>query len=174
MSPEAQNAFAECRAFYRDTVLPPHILSLYQVGILFREPTFCDTTYKFGGFTAQHRYLIISASARCIDAFSEHPEWGLCLWQTGRIFKIIAVHKSSKHTQITLLEIPDQFRSEFTTSQLSEMEQQFAVQAAEQFKAALQSPSLPEHQTRLWLDCLELPVGIDDNGSFFECWQHGT
>jgi len=174
MLPEAQIAFAECGAFYRDTVLSPEVLSLYRVGVLFREPTFCDTTYKFGGFAAPHRYLIFSSNARCVDAISEHPEWGLCLWQTGRIFKVISRVQSIQHVQITLLEIPERLRQEFTTPELSELEQRFAQQAHEQFQAALKISPLPEHQTRLWLDRLEFPVGVDDNGQFFEFWQYGT
>lgn len=124
-------------------------------------------------FAAPHRYLIISANARCIDALSEHPEWGLCLWQVGRIFKVIDRQESSERAQITLLEVPEELREEFTTAHLSELEQRFADQATKQFRAALQTPVLPEHQTRLWLDRLELPVGVDDHGHFFECWQHG-
>jgi len=174
MFPAAQQAFSECGAFYRDAVLPSDTLALYQVGTLFREPTFCDSTYKFGGFAASHRYLIISANARCIDSLSEHPEWGLCLWQPGRIFKVIGVHSSAQFTQITLLEVPEEFLEEFTTERLSEMEIRFARQAEEQFKTAQNAPVLSEHQTRLWLDRLELPVGIDDTGRFFECWRHGT
>lgn len=174
MSPAAQAAFAECGAFYRDTALPAKFLKLYEVGLLFREPTFCDTTYKFGGLAAPHRYLIISANAKCIDAISQHPEWGLCLWQRGRIFKVIGVHTSAQFSQVTLLEIPEALREEFTTARLSEVEVGFANQAEEQFRAALTSPALPEHQTRLWLDRLELPVGIDDNGNFFESWQYVT
>jgi hypothetical protein len=174
MSPEAQSAFAECGVFYRDTVLPRKLLELYQVGLLFREPTFCDSTYKFGGLAATHRYLIISANARCIDPISLHPEWGLCIWQTDRIFKVIANQKSADFTQVTLLEVPEALRQEFTTEHLSEMEQRFAQQATRQFSAALQTQALPEHKTRLWLDRLELPVGIDDNGQFFESWRYGT
>lgn len=174
ISPAAQEAFAECGAFYRDTKLPADVLKLYEVGLLFREPTFCDTTYKFGGLAAPHRYLIISANAKCIDALSQHPEWGLCLWQRGRIFKVIGIHSVSTFSQITLLEVPEALREEFTTARLSEMEVRFAQQAEEQFKTALTAPMLPEHQTRLWLDRLELPVGIDDNGQFFESWRYGT
>ena len=173
MTPKAQKAFAACGAFYRDTVLPPEILSLYRLGILFREPTFCDATYKFGGFAAPHRYLIFSANARCIDEISEHPEWGLCIWKTGRILKVIGLHQSSIFAQITLLEVPETLRQELTTPRLSEIEQQFVEQAGEQFLTAQQIPPLPEHQTRLWLDRLECPVGIDDNGRFFESWLHG-
>jgi len=83
LSAAAYPACAECSAFYRDTELSPAIGSMYRVGVLFREPTFCDATYQFGGFAAPHRYLILSANARCVDAIYQHPEWGLCLWQPG-------------------------------------------------------------------------------------------
>ena len=75
LSAAAHQAFEECSAFYRDTPLSPAIWSMYRVGTLFREPTFCDATYKFGGFAAPHRYLIISASARCVDAISQRRFW---------------------------------------------------------------------------------------------------
>lgn len=147
---------------------------MYRVGTLFREPTFCDATYKLGGFAAPHRYLILSANARCIDAFSEHPEWGLCIWQTGRIFKVIGSHKKTARTQVTLLEVPEELRSERTTQSLSDLERDFARRAAQQFEDALQLRVLPEHETRLWLDRLELPLGVDDHGHFFESWSYRT
>ena len=96
---------------------------------------------------------------------------GLCIWQVRRIFKVIDIQESSKRVQITLLEVPEELREEFTTSHLSELEQGFANQAAKQFHAALETPVLPEHKTRLWLDRLELPIGVDDDGHFFEFWQ---
>jgi len=173
MRSEVVQAFEGCSAFYRDTVLSPEVLSMYQVGTLFREPTFCDATYKFGGFAAPHRYLIISANAYCIDELSEHPEWGLCIWQTDRIFKVIGTHQKEANTQTTLLEIPSEFRSELTTQSLSYLERGLASKAAERFEEALQLPTLPEHQSRLWLDRLELPVGVDDYGHFFEAWSYG-
>ena len=144
---------------------------MYRVGTLFREPTFCDATYKLGGFAAPHRYLIISANARCIDAISQHPEWGLCIWQPGRIFKVIGTHQKAARAQITLLEIPEELRPEFTTRSLSDFERVFARKAEQQFEEALQLPILPEHETRLWLDRLELPLGVDDSGHFFEAWS---
>ena len=122
-------------------------------------------------FAAQHRYLIISANARCIDEFSQHPEWGLCLWESGRIFKVIDVQENAEHTQTTLLEVPEHLLDQFVSPFLSDIERQFAVHAAEQFNLALGMQPLPEHQTRLWLDRLVLPVGVDDSGRFFKCWQ---
>ena len=171
VSAEIQKAFAECGAFYRDTVLSPVVLSLYRVGILFREPTFCDSTYKFGGFTAQHRYLIFSANARCVDKFSQHPEWGLCLWESDRILKIIDIQENAKHTQTALLEVPEHLLNHFVSPFLSDMERQFAAHAAERFNLALKIQPLPDHQPKLWLDRLSFPLGIDDCGRFFQSWQ---
>ncbi len=174
ISTEAQKAFAECSAFYRDTMLPSEVLSMYRVGLLFREPTFCDATYKFGGFAAPHRYLIISAHARNINALSQHPEWGLCIWQIGRIFKVIGVHQNGPNSQVTLLDVPEKYRAEFAGPNLHAMEIAFANQAAQQFEAALQLPVRPEHQTRLWLDRLKYPVGVDEEGRFYESWLYSS
>jgi len=166
-----QEAFAECAAFYRDTVLTPDVLDLYRVGLLFREPTYCDCTYKFGGFARPHRYLIISSSLKCLDEYSQHPEWGLCIGPRDRIFKVIGRHERDGKAQVTLLEIPEDLVGEFTTQTLSETEEAFAEQAAEAFEAALDMPPLAEHSTTIWLERLEYPVGVDDDGHFFQAWQ---
>jgi len=159
-------------AFYRDTSLFPGLLPLYEVGTIFREPTLCDATYKFGGFAAPHRYLIVSAGATCLDALCPSPEWGLCVWLPGRLFKVIGVHRQDDFSQVTLLEIDENQREACTTAQLSEMEAQFAEQGAQQFEAALETAALPEHANRAWLDRLAYPVGINNQGRFFESWRH--
>ena len=89
-SKDLQRTFDECAPLFRDTMLPEGILKKYKVGLFLREPTFCDATYKLGGFVAPHRFLIISSNARCLDEISPSP-WGLCVWQTGRVFKVIDI-----------------------------------------------------------------------------------
>lgn len=174
ISLEAQQTYAECAPFYRDTELSPEILAMYRVGIIFSDPTFLDATYKFGGLAAPHRYLIISANARCLDEFSAHPEWGLCIWPPKRIFKVIGTHQQGAFAQITLLEIPEEFVNEFNGQNLSDMEQFFARQAESQFAEALQLSALPEHSTLLWLDRMRLPIGVDDAGHFFPVKPSGA
>jgi len=71
-------AFDKPSVFVRDTTLPPGFLDKYCVGQLLREPTFCDASYKIGGFVAPHRFLIISASATCLDEVASQL-WGLCI-----------------------------------------------------------------------------------------------
>jgi hypothetical protein len=204
MTPEAVSAFAECSSFYRDTILPPNIFNLngsnspplaandltrigfdtsrlaarffilYKVGQLFREPTLCDATINFGGFAASHRYLIISANARSLGALSKNPEWGLCTWNPGSIFKVICIASIDGFSQITLLEIPESLRKEFTSARFSEMEIRFASQSVSQyFTKALLSDPLPEQQSSSWLERLKNPLGIDDDGVFFESWSDG-
>lgn len=167
ISRKAQQAYAECAPFYRDTELSPEILAMYRVGIIICEPTFCDATYKFGGLAAPHRYLIISANARCLDDFSAHPEWGLCVWLPKCIFKVIGMHRQGAYAQITLLEIPQEFFNEFAGQNLSDMEQFFARQAERQFVEALQLPALSDHETQQWLDRTRLPLGVNEAGHFF-------
>ena len=167
-------AYSGHDAFYRDTILPPHVLSLYEVGIVFREPSLCDATHKFGGFAAPHRYLIISTSGTCLDPLSRDSELGHCVWLPGRLFKVIGVQRGEDHAQVTLLEIPEGLRRQFTTAHLMEMELSFAEQAGAQFEAALRAPALPEHANRAWLDRLTYPLGVDRRGQFFECWRPGA
>ena len=50
--------------FCRDTSLPPNILARYQPGVIFREPTFCDASYKIAGFCAPHRYLCLDGGCQ--------------------------------------------------------------------------------------------------------------
>lgn len=163
-------AFTECGAYYRDTFLSTEVFSLYKIGMIFREPTFCDATSKFGGFAASHRYLIISANARYFGDFDQRPEWSMCVWQPGSIFKVIGINQKFDQGQITLLEVPEAYRSQLTTKHLSEMERFYANQAETKFHSALLLDAVPAHKTSDWLKRLKLPVGVDDNGLFFESW----
>lgn len=94
------------------------------------------------------------------------------VWQPGSLFKVIGINEKSDKTQITLLEVPEAFMSELTTKHLSEMEEFYANQAETKFHYALLLDALPVHQTRDWLSRMKFPIGIDDNGLFFECWRY--
>jgi hypothetical protein len=155
-------------AFCRDTTLAPDILARYQPGLIFREPTFCDASYKIAGFAAPHRYLILSANARCVDEVSQHPEWGLCLWMTGARFKVIDRLEQDGHTQITLLEIPEPLLPLFESDALAQLESELAGEARNLFEQALPQPALPELSTPLWLERLTLPLGINNQGEYFD------
>ena len=123
-------AFDRCSVFVRDTTLPPGFLEEYRVGLLLREPTFCDASHKLGGFVAPHRFLIVSSHAKCLDEVARQP-WGLCVWQTNSFFKVIDKTQRQEFAQITLLEIPQELIAIFSKEDLNPLEQSFAEQARE-------------------------------------------
>ncbi len=160
-------AFGNCTAFYRDTTLSEEVLRMYQVGIIFQEPTFCDATYKRGGLLAPHRYQIISSNAHCLDAVSAHPEWGLCIWRRGTYFKVLDLTHHGDYSQVTLLDIPEDLISYAKMEIFTEIEQDFVTQAAADFKEAVNLPPLAELLSAVWLDRLTYPLGIDDQQAYF-------
>lgn len=170
LSPEATMMVSRCGGLCRDTTLDDGLLSLYQVGLMFRERAYVDGTYKFGGLAAPHRYLILTARAICLEAYGPHPEWGLCVCKCDSIFKVLATTRRDGRSQVTLLQIPEEMREEFGTAELSPIEQEYAEEATRHFEEALQLEPRPEHTTEEWLKRLRFPLGFLEDGVWFECW----
>jgi CHAT domain-containing protein/tetratricopeptide (TPR) repeat protein len=162
--------FGECSAFARDTVLPEKALVRYEVGVLLREPTFCDASHKLGGFVAPHRFLIFSSQARSLDGLTPQP-WGLCLWARGRIFKVIDRLTDGEHVQVTLLEIPADLLSLFLNDDAKVIEQQFIEHGRTIFRDCRLAPAVPELDTDQWRSRLKYPVGVDDDGHYFPLYR---
>mgnify|MGYP003393309526 CR=1 FL=1 len=162
--------FDQCGAFIRDTTLPSGFLEKYQVGLLLKDPTFCDASHKIGGFVAPHRFLIISSNAQCLDKIAPQP-WGLCVWPSGSFFKVIDKIVSQSRAQITLLEIPEGLLRFFAQQELAELEQSFALKARQTFEECMNADPVPELNTDEWRQRLVYPIGIDDQGNLF---PHGN
>ncbi len=157
-------------AFMRDTQLTPGLLEKYKPGTIFRERGFTDTSDQFGGFAASHRFLILTggSSVRKLGALSANPEWNLCVFKPGCSFKVIGVDKNEEHTQITLFEFPIEDLPNHRSNELNEAEQNLAKRATQWFEEALRRKPLPELTDPKWLRRTELPLGIGEDGEFFE------
>jgi CHAT domain-containing protein/tetratricopeptide (TPR) repeat protein len=167
---EVNATFAECGAFVRDTTLPDRTLGKYRVGVLLREPTFCDASHKLGGFVAPHRYLIFSSQARSLDELAPQP-WGLCVWQRGRVFKVIDRLTDGERVQITLLEIPDHLLGLFLRIEPNPIEQAFIEHGRGLFADCCLVPPVPELDADEWRNRLVYPVGVDDEGRYFALYD---
>jgi hypothetical protein len=159
--------FGESGVFYRDTTLPDGVLNMYETGVIFQEPTFCDATYKRSGMLAPHRYQIVSSHARDLGPLSANPQWGLCLWSAGRYFKVIDNTTIGEYSQVTLLEIVEDLVPYFRTNTFAFIEKDMAEQSVTDFKESMQLPILTELNTREWLDRTAHPLGISDELKFF-------
>ncbi len=163
--------FSQCSPFYRDATLSQSIIDKHKVGLLLRERGLVDSTCKFGGLLRNHRYLIVSGVARDISAFAQVPEWGLSLSPSKAIFKVIDQQTIGKFTQTTLLEIPEKFAIQFCVEDLSEMERTFAGYAEESFKKAVGLSPLRELNDPNFLERLEWPLGMRDDGAYFPLFE---
>lgn len=165
-------------AYVRDVDLPEGYLDMYRIGLIFREPTFCDASeHSQQGLAAKHRYLLLSGNAKHLDALlvgmSGSPGTGLSIFQADTLWKVLAVSKAEGHAQITLLEIPALARHAFGGQAFTVLEQGLADTAVEHFERALKLPVLEASKGDEWLARLKHPLGIRDDGVFLESWFNG-
>ncbi|MES2933217.1 MAG: hypothetical protein V4805_06995 [Pseudomonadota bacterium] len=147
---------------YRDTNLSPEIRAQYKKNLFFRESTFCDVTHKFGGPAANTRFLVISASPRDISGLSEHPEWGLCIFPSNELFKVIDLHLLGAFLQVTLLHIPKGFEAYFRSPDASHFEALIVPQTRGDFQEACSMPPLAELTGEEWLARTAHPLGCNN------------
>ncbi|MCA0269176.1 MAG: actin-related protein 2/3 complex subunit 5 family protein [Bacteroidetes bacterium] len=157
--------------FFRDAKLEPKVAERYREGLILRDPTYCDASYHFGGFAAPFRYLIFSQHALNLDAFGEHPEWGLCVFPRGPVFKVLGHERRGGFEQVTLLHIDEADIEALSTPELTPWEQEWKAMGRQLFEAALVEPPLPQHTEAVWLDRMVYPLGVRDDGTYFEAWN---
>lgn len=165
-------------AYVRDVDLPEGYLEKYRVGLIFREPTFCDASeYSNQGLAAKHRYLLLSGNAKHLDALfggmSGSPGTGLSIFQADTLWKVLWVSKAEGHAQIALLEIPPMARDAFGGQAFTVLEQDLAGKAIHHFQQSLKLPVLEACKGDEWLARLKHPLGIRDDGVFLESWFNG-
>ncbi|HNX76303.1 MAG TPA: hypothetical protein PKM56_11475, partial [Candidatus Rifleibacterium sp.] len=135
-------------------------------GLMFSDPTFCDASCNFGGFASPNRYLIFSDNKTLLE-----PVTGLCVWKPGSRFMVIDVKRTRSHSQITLLELGDGKILHERAEILHEIENSLAETARHFFAVAGKIDPLREHQTLEWLQRISAPLGIKDDGNFFEIFN---
>lgn len=163
MHSESLRLLGRLKPFVRDTYISYTLSCKYEKGLIFSEPTYSDASCNFGGFASPNRYLIFSENKTLLE-----PVTGLCVWQRGSRFKVIDVQRSKSHSQITLLELGDGSILQENTEILAEIERDLAETAGHFFAVADRIDPLREHQTLEWLQRINAPLGIKDDGSFFE------
>ena len=158
-----QKFLGRLRPFVRDTYISYALSCKYEKGLIFSDPTYSDASCNFGGFASPNRYLIFSENKTLLE-----PVTGLCVWKRGSRFKVIDVQRTRSHSQITLLELGDGKILHEHAEILDEIEKDLAEIAGHFFFVAGRIDPLREHQTLEWLQRINAPLGIKDDGSFFE------
>jgi hypothetical protein len=155
--------------YYRDFDLPTDLTDRYAPGLIIVERGFTDASKHRGGFAASHRYLIASPAATDLSESDEtDPDRGLCVMQSGGYFRVLDVTDDGDRRQTTLLHMPEFLAEILDGNEFTNFEHRLIAQARHSFAELIDAPPI-EALTKVetWLDRLQSPLGMDDNGQFF-------
>ena len=150
---------------YRDTNLSEELISKYKKGMIIMERGFVDSSSKGGGMISNLRYLVISSQNK--DMPSLFQDFGLCTISMASYFKVLDIFSVNNKTQITLLHIPKESVELFDSCTIS-LEETITEKARENFLSKLELEPVPELKNDEWIERVKDPLGMDDDGNFFE------
>ncbi|MFK7770708.1 MAG: hypothetical protein AB8F94_01160 [Saprospiraceae bacterium] len=160
------STFGGLAFFCRDLDLDERLISKYQPNQILIERGFTDVSHKIGGFGKNCRYLVASSKGKDLSMFSQNPELGHIVIQSGAFFKVLDIQKGNGKTQILLLNIPQEGVSIFGNSKIN-IEDQIIEKGIEIFKKTIESKPLQELQSKNWIDRTSFPIGMNQEGIFF-------
>lgn len=154
--------------YVRDVNLPAEIAAKYETGMIIREKGFTDASNRVMGMVTTHRYAILSNHMGDMREYEHDTNWGLFVAKNNSHFKVLDVYEYQGKTQILLLHLPDDNRwSMFENVKLS-IEDEFIPDCRRRFENKCLGEAVPELTTEVWLDRCSFPIGMSDDGEFFE------
>lgn len=154
--------------YVRDVNLPPEFATKYEPGMIIREKGFTDASNRVMGMITTHRYAILSNHMRDLREFEHGTNWGLFVAKSDAHFKVLDIYIYQDKTQILLLHLPDDERwSLFENIKIS-IEDELISDSRKRFEDKCMAEVIPELATDVWLDRCKFPIGMSDEGEFFD------
>ena len=153
--------------FVRDVNLPTDIAKKYVPGTIIREKGYVDTSHRVMGMITSHRYAILSNHMASFESMEQGTNWGLCVAKRDSRFKVLAVHEYCGKTLILLLHLPNEDWKMFVNVNIN-IEDEIIATSIERFEQKCNLEAIPELTTKEWLARCSFPIGMNDNGEFFE------
>jgi hypothetical protein len=173
---EYENAYNDIlpglQMFVRDTFLEDQTEKKYEIGKILREPTFCDVSHRVGGLITTHRYAILSNHFINFSDFEHGTNWGLFVCKRDSYFKVLDVFKLNGKTQISLLHLNDNWK--LFENITSNVENDIVKMCRERFEKKYNIIPIPALATKLWLERLLYPIGIDEKNNYFSLNEKNT
>ena len=160
--------FKDLHMFVRDINLNKELEMKYKPGMIIHEKFITDASYKVGGMVTSHRYAIISNSMKDFSMFEQDTNWGLCVARTDAYFKVLDVYTYQDKTQITLLHLPLGKDWKLFQGRRFEEEDGLIEIARPGFEQRCCQQPVPELTTDLWIERCSFPLGMDENGNFYD------
>ena len=139
----------------------------YTKGIILREKAFVDASMKVGGMVTTHRFSILSNHMADFREYEHGTNWGLCVANKDSHFKVLDIFKHNGKTQIILLHLPDNSWEVFLDITIN-IDDELVEKVRESFKNKINMRLYEELTTDEWLQRCSFPIGINDEGVYFE------
>ena len=154
--------------YVRDVNLTDEIASKYQPGMIIMEKGFTDASNRVMGMVTSHRYAILSNHMGDFREYEHGTNWGLFVAKNNSHFKVIDIYEYNGKTQILLLHLPDDKRWKLFDNVYMNIESDLIERCRERFTEKAFSEVIPELATDVWIDRCRFPVGMTDEGIFFD------
>jgi len=164
----ANKTFPGLTMFVRDVNLLDTIASKHEEGMIIREKGISDASVRVRGIITTHRYSILSNHMRDLRFNELTINWGLCVATADSHFKVLDIYQYGNRTQILLLHLPEDGDWKLFQNVVFSLESDLIKTSRESFKNKCNEAPIPELATEEWLARCAFPLGMDENGNFFE------
>ena len=154
--------------FVRDVNLSDDIARKYTPDTIIREKAFVDASHRVMGMITTHRFAILSNHMVDLGKMENGTNWGLCVANRDSRFKVLTNYEYNGKTLILLLHLPDDEDWKMFINTKISIEDDIIETSIERFKNKCNADIIPELATKEWLDRCIFPIGLDDNGNYFE------
>lgn len=158
--------FENASRYVRDVNLDSELADKYETGQIIHEKGFVDASKRIGGMITSHRYLILSGYMMDLSEFEKETNWGLHVANKDSNFKVADIFTVGDKTQILLLQLPEGFEEIFKNK--TDVEDEFIERERENFRNDLEKQVIEDLATEAWLQRCEFPLGMSDDGEFFQ------
>lgn len=160
------STLATCGTYVRDANLKKDLAEKYEIGQILTERAFVDGSDKIGGMITNHRYLILSNQMMNLSEFEDGTNWGLHTTKRDSKFKILDIYKVEDKTQILLLQLPEGGFEKVFENQ-NKLLDKVIEDSKKEFEELVNEEPIKELTTDKWLERVSFPIGMDDDGNFF-------
>ena len=154
--------------YVRDVNLPPAFASKYEPDMIIMEPGFTDASSRVMGMVTTHRFSILSNHMADLGPYEHDTNWGLFVARRNAHFKILDIYEFQGRTQILLLHLPDDNRWKLFENVKINLEDQIIEDSRKRFENKSVQDPVPELAKKDWLARCASPLGMSDDGAFFD------
>ena len=154
--------------YVRDVNLSPDIAGKYAPDMIIMEPGFTDASSRVMGMVTTHRFAILSNHMADFGPYEHDTNWGLFVARRNAHFKILDIYEYQGRTQILLLHLPDDNRWKLFENVKINLEDQIIEDSRKRFENKSVQDPVPELAKENWLARCASPLGMSDDGAFFD------